>query len=102
MTTATRMAALMLVSVAVYASPEADNLAQQGGHAYWNKKYDVAFKNFKKACELGSNEGCAYMGMAYEDGVGVKKEAKKAAEYYQKACKLGSKQSCENYKKMQK
>lgn len=102
MTINIRVAVLTLISVAAFASPQADNLAQQGAHAYWNKKYDVAFKNFKKACELGSGEGCAYMGMAYEEGISVKKEAQKAAEYYQKACKLGSKQSCENYKKMQK
>lgn len=57
MTINIRVAVLTLISVAAFASPQADNLAQQGAHAYWNKKYDVAFKNFKKACELGSGEG---------------------------------------------
>ena len=100
--TAVRAALLILLTSAAFATPEADNLAQQGAHAYWNKKYDLAFKHFKKACELGNGDGCAYLGMAYEDGISVKKEREKAISFYQKACKLGSKQSCENYKKLQK
>ena len=97
-----KMVLLCSFAVAAFGGSEAENLAQQGAHAYWNKKYDLAFKNFKKACELGSGEGCAYLGMAYEDGISVKKDPSKAADYYQKACKLGSKQSCENYNKLKK
>lgn len=93
---------LALSAAAVYAATEGENLAQQGAHAYWNKRYDAAFVNFKKACELGNGDGCAYLGMAYEEGISVKKDKDKALNYYQKACKLGSKQSCENYKKFQK
>ena len=47
--TAIKAALLTLLASTAFATPEADNLAQQGAHAYWNKKYDLAFKNFKKA-----------------------------------------------------
>ncbi|MFP6056266.1 tetratricopeptide repeat protein [Helicobacter pylori] len=51
--------------------------------------------HLSKACELNSGNGCRFLGDFYENGKYVKKDLRKAAQYYSKACKLGDQETCE-------
>jgi TPR repeat protein len=56
----------------------------------------MAFKYFEKACSLDYGLGCNNLGVNYEKGLGVGKDASKAASLYKKACALGYEKAC-NY-----
>ncbi|WP_441699020.1 tetratricopeptide repeat protein [Helicobacter pylori] len=55
-------------------------------------------KYIEKACELNSGNGCRFLGDFYENGKYVKKDLRKAAQFYSKACKLGDQEACETLK----
>lgn len=40
------------------------------------------------------------MGVQYEEGVGLRQDARKAKEYYGKACDLGYQDGCDEYKRL--
>jgi TPR repeat protein len=49
---------------------------------------------FRKACDMGSPNGCYSCGSIYRAGDGVPRDPLKAREYFNKACSLGQQQSC--------
>ncbi len=63
---------------------------------YQKKDFKGAFKYSKKACDLGSADGCSKVGFHYLDGMGVDKNFKKASEYFKKACQLDESRGCYN------
>ncbi|MFP6090490.1 SEL1-like repeat protein [Helicobacter pylori] len=42
--------------------------------------------------------GCGALGGLYYNGDGVKRDSKKADQYFSKACKLGDQEACEALK----
>jgi len=46
------------------------------------------------SCEMNDKIGCSNLAYDYSMGIGVKKDPKKAKQYYKKACQLGHKNSC--------
>lgn len=48
----------------------------------------------EKACSHGDAEGCHDLGNAYEKGMGVGRDRRRAVELYRRACQLGFKQAC--------
>lgn len=71
------------------------------GNIYYTGRCNIdidmpkAVSFFETACEADEVGGCAYLGWIYEKGESVKKDEKKAAEYYLKACNLGYAKSCQ-------
>jgi hypothetical protein len=63
---------------------------------YQKKDFKDAFKYSKKACDLGSSDGCSKVGFHYLNGLVVKKDLKKAVEYFKKACDLDESRGCYN------
>lgn len=53
------------------------------------KDYEVAFKYFKKAAELGNVVAINDIGVAYENGRGVVQDNTKAVEWYKRAAEQG-------------
>lgn len=73
------------------------------GVAYYNGKgvdSSKAFSLFKKACDLGSANGCSVVGVFYSKGAewnsGVAKDSSKAFAFYKKACDMGDALGCNN------
>ena len=58
------------------------------------KYYNSSIKLLKESCKKNDLFSCSTLGYAYRYGRGVKKNIKKAKNFYQKACKLGDKNSC--------
>ena len=58
------------------------------------KEYDNAYANYKKACEAKVQLGCSNLGTLYENGLGVKRDPKKAVEIYKDSCNSGGTQAC--------
>lgn len=48
----------------------------------------------------GDAAGCNFLGMAYQDGKGVRLDDAEALKYYEKACDLKEKMGCDNYAKL--
>ncbi|EJB30905.1 cysteine-rich protein H [Helicobacter pylori NQ4200] len=53
---------------------------------------------YSKACDLKDGGGCGNLGVLYYNGDGVKRDSKKADQYFSKACKLGNQKACEALK----
>jgi len=64
---------------------------------YYNKiyNYELAFKNYKIACDMNNSWGCSNLAWFYSNGKYVAKDKAIALKYYEKSCKLGNKESCE-------
>ena len=58
------------------------------------KEYDNAYANYKKACDAKVQLGCSNLGTLYKNGLGVKKDPKKAVEIYKDSCNSGGTQAC--------
>ena len=58
------------------------------------REYESAFENYKKACEAKVQLGCSNLGTLYENGLGVKKDPRKAVEIYKDSCNSGGAQAC--------
>lgn len=74
-----------------------EKLAEQNAyHGYDRSVENItdAFEYSKKACDLGSANGCMQLASIYRDGEGVKKNPKKAIEIYKKACDGGNYSGC--------
>ena len=63
---------------------------------YQKKDFKNAFEYSKKACDLGSSDGCSKVGFHYLDGIVVKKDLKKASEYFKKSCDMDESRGCYN------
>ncbi len=81
------------------AEPNPEELFNLGMLSYDKQDFSKARKYFEKACELKDGGGCGALGHLYDDGKGVEKNSKKAAQFYSKACKLGEQLACESLKK---
>jgi len=55
-----------------------------------------ASKYYRKACDLGSAKGCAFLGMMYANGEGVSKDLNIAINYLDKGCSKGYQKACSN------
>ena len=62
------------------------------------QKVDFAVANemFEKSCNLGDAQGCANLGIMYDQGSGVKQDATKARELYEKGCEGKISNACFN------
>ena len=49
---------------------------------------------YRKACEGGDMQGCAYLGWIYDKGEGVAKNEQEAQRLYRKACNGGLSSVC--------
>jgi serine/threonine protein kinase len=58
--------------------------------------YDLAAKQYVKACNVGWPQGCFDLGILYENGNGVTKSYTKAAALYRKACDNLDQDGCNN------
>lgn len=56
----------------------------------------------EKGCNLNDATSCNLVGIAYDNGRGVKQDYEKAKEYYGKACDLGFQKACDNYASVNK
>jgi len=54
----------------------------------------------KKGCQLGSSVSCSYLGNLYLKGKEVKKDIRRAKQYYTIGCFLGDYFSCEDLKRI--
>lgn len=62
-------------------------------------KYNTKAKSFiycQKACKGNNALSCTNLGYLYHNGIGIKKDYKKAREYHLKSCKLKSGLGCSN------
>lgn len=63
--------------------------------------YDKAIPLFEIACDNEIAKSCAILGYMYSIGNnGVRKDYKKAIEFYDKACKIDPRENCENAKEL--
>ena len=74
------------------------------GYAYdSNRSFKQAARYYDRACKLGEQKGCVYLGLLYNDGQGVAQDRKRANELFSDACKKNSSEGCAslayNYKK---
>ena len=60
----------------------------------------VAVSYFEKSCNLKVDIACNNLGIAYNNGIGVRQNRTTAKEYYGKACDLGNQEGCDNYRKL--
>ena len=65
-----------------------------------DKNYTRALQYCEKACSLNDGHGCAYLGVLYADGLGVKQNKKVSKEYFGKSCDLGFQDGCDDYRKL--
>ncbi|WP_134043385.1 SEL1-like repeat protein [Helicobacter pullorum] len=72
-----------------------DGNAKSQAEAEWARKVEY-FNYEKEACEAGRASACLEVGYSYRSGVGVKRDYKKAQEYFRKACKMGNEYGCMN------
>lgn len=71
------------------------------GYEYARKQmYENSTDAYKKGCELNNDNACFFTGIAYEDGLGVKNNIKRAYSFYQKACSFGNEYGCERVRKL--
>jgi TPR repeat protein len=66
------------------------------------KNYELAEREFKKACEGGVASACSDIGYMYKVGDGVGRDDTKALGYLKKACDLGMTQACRWLKEQQR
>jgi len=73
---------------------EADRAKAELGNIYYERKnYAEAAKWYTSAAELLSTQAQYKLGWMYENGLGVPKYTKKAAEYYRKAAENGNEEA---------
>jgi TPR repeat protein len=58
--------------------------------------WTVAKEMFEKSCNADNAQACANLGIIYDQGHGVKKDAVKARELYEKGCSGGNSNGCFN------
>ena len=64
--------------------------AQKGIQAFQRGKYDTALKHLEPAAKAGEADAIYILGQMYASGRGVKKDDKRAADYFKEAAELGN------------
>nr|WP_314904030.1 tetratricopeptide repeat protein [uncultured Campylobacter sp.] len=65
------------------------------GYFYeFDKEFTKAVARYKKACELGADKACVYLGLLYQNGQGAAQDHKKANELFAKACEKDVAEGC--------
>ena len=82
---------IILVSDDIY------KIYDEGEKFYKEGKYSKAIENYKKSCDLKYGIACLDVAAMYSNGTRVKKNRKKASEYYGKACDYGYAGGCKNW-----
>lgn len=59
-----------------------------------DKEFKKAVARYEKACELGADKACVYLGLLYQNGQGATQDHKKANELFAKACEKGVAEGC--------
>jgi TPR repeat protein len=54
----------------------------------------TAMQYFARACAAGAGDGCHFLGIGHRSGLGVKRDAVRAAKLFQKACDLAWPRGC--------
>ena len=68
---------------------EAAQLVDKGVEHYENKEYEQAAECFRQAAEMGHAVAQSYLGVYYENGWGVPKDAAEAVKWYRAAAEQG-------------
>ena len=80
----------LLSGIVVFCSWQAAYAVGQGVEAFQRGKYEEALKHLEPAAKAGDAEALYVLGQMYGSGRGVKKDEKKAAEFFMKAADLGN------------
>ena len=65
------------------------------GYFYeFDKEFTKAVARYEKACELGADKACVYLGLLYQNGQGAAQDHKKANELFTKACEKDVAEGC--------
>ena len=65
------------------------------GYFYeFDKEFTKAVRYYDKACKLGADKACVYLGLLYQNGQGAAQDHKKANELFAKACEKDVAQGC--------
>lgn len=67
---------------------------EDGLRAYDDGKYANAKEQLTSACEDSKGLGCTYLGVLYQFGKGVQKDAATALKFYEKGCELKDAKGC--------
>ena len=60
------------------------------GYFYeFDKVFTKSVRYYEKACELGADKACVYLGLLYQNGQGAAQDHKKANELFARACGKG-------------
>ena len=60
------------------------------GYFYeFDKVFTKAVRYYERACGLGADKACVYLGLLYQSGQGAAQDHKKANELFAKACEKG-------------
>ncbi len=87
------MKRILVLLVVLFSIGFSKDLIESGSEAY-NKG------DYQKACDSGNAEGCYNLGVAYNNGQGVKQDFYTAKQYYGKTCDLGLQLGCDNYRRL--
>ena len=94
------MKRILVLLVVLFSIGFSKDLTELGYEAYDKGDYQKAAQLYQKACNSGVAEGCAILGILYQDGKGVKQNFSTAKQYYGKACDLGFQSVCDIYRKL--
>jgi len=65
------------------------------GYFYeFDKVFTKAVRYYDKACGLGTDKACVYLGLLYQNGQGAAQDHKKANELFAKACEKDVGEGC--------
>jgi len=78
------------------AAPNGAKLYNEGISSYKKQDFPAAAKSWQQACDAGESKGCFAVGVMYEDGKGVTKNAKRAVDLYKSACDQNYATACYN------
>lgn len=67
----------------------ADVAVKEGVYAFKAGAFDIAKRKFEPLAKAGDREASYWLGQMYEGGLGVKKDAAKAVDYYRSAAEAG-------------
>lgn len=94
------MKRILVLLVVLFSIGFSKDLIELGIEAYEKGDYQKAGQLYQKACDGGNADGCYNLGVAYNNGRGVKQDFYTAKQYYGKACDLGLQLGCDNYRRL--